>query len=120
MLTFPLLNSGAVAQYPERGSTQFNNQVLSFLDGGEQRFRLAAGPLHRWVVQLALLDDSELTALELFVGDTQGAFELFSFTDPEDDMTYANCYLTSDSLDSIRDGDLRGSTTLEICEERTF
>jgi hypothetical protein len=120
MLTFPLLKSGAVLQYPASRSTAFTNQVLSFLDGGEQRYRLAIGPRHRWAVQLELLEDAELNGLETFIRDTQGAFAEFSFTDPKDGRTYPNCYLKSDNLESVRAGGLRGSTKLLIYENRTL
>jgi Conserved hypothetical protein 2217 (DUF2460) len=119
MLTFPSLKSGAVMQYPARKTTAFKNQVLSFLDGGEQRYRLTSGPLHQWVVQLDLLEDAELNALEIFLRDTEGAFAEFSFNDPKDGKTYPNCYLKSDSLESVRAGGLRGNTTLLVCENRT-
>lgn len=116
LLTFPQLKSGAVLQYPAPASVRFDNNVLSFLDGSEQRYRLAPGPLRRWTVQLALLEDAELNALETFIADTQGAFGTFAFTDPKDGKVYSSCYLKSDSLEGLRSSDLRGSTMLQILE----
>ncbi len=119
MLTFPQLRTGAAVQYPAYRSTQFLTQVLSFLDGSEQRYRLAPGPLHEWIVRLELLDDSELASLEAFVADTQGAFGVFAFTDPKDGHAYPNCSLAEDSIAGVRSAGLRGSTTLTIVENRT-
>jgi len=118
MSTFPQLKTGAVAQYPASRGLRFQNQVLRFLDGAEQRYRDSAGPLHAWEIQLAALDESEIAALEQFVLDTQGAFGSFTFTDPWDGKTYTNCSLATDeiSLTSVKETD--GKTSLKIIETR--
>ena len=98
MATFPQLKTGAVAQYPATKSLRFQNQTVRFLDGSEQRYRDAAGPLHQWVIRLSELDESETAAFEQFFRDNQGRLGSFAFTDPWDGRLYANCSLASDEL----------------------
>lgn len=118
MATFPALKTKAVAQYPASKAIQFQNQVLRFVDGLEQRYRDSMGPLHRWVISLRELDESEMTALEDFSVSNQGRFGSFSFTDPWDGRTYANCSLAADDLDVMASGEMRGKTSLMITENR--
>src|ERR1700748_2443175 len=91
MSTFPVLKTGAVAQYPAARTLQYSNQVLRFLDGTEQRYRDSAGPLHRWVIRLENLDAGEMAAMEAFFLSSQGGFASFAFTDPWDGTSYPNC-----------------------------
>lgn len=119
MPSFPLLNTAAVTQYPAQKSFAYSNYVARFLDGAEQRYRECSGPLSRWMIRLDLVDEAELNALELFFLDRQGAFGSFSFTDPWDSTTHADCSLEKDNLDLQIAGEGRGSTTLTIRENRT-
>lgn len=118
MATFPALKTKAVAQYPARKAIRFQNQVLRFVDGVEQRYRDAEGPLHRWVIALNELDESEMAALENFFATNEGQFEGFSFTDPWDGQAYANCSLAADEMDMIAAGEMRGKTSLTVTENR--
>src|ERR1039458_10518178 len=79
---FPTLKTGAVMQYPAKRTLQFNTDAIRFLDGTEQRFRDNPSVLHGWTIQLDLLDESELAALDQFFISNQGRFGSFSFTDP--------------------------------------
>lgn len=118
MATFPILKTGAVAQYPARRTVQYQNQALRFLDGTEQRYRDSAGPLHRWTIQLAELDEGEMAALEAFLIANQGVFATFSFTDPWDGTVYPNCGLASDEMDLTSTGEMTGSTQVVVVEYR--
>jgi hypothetical protein len=79
-MSFPVLKTGAVAQYPLARSVRFSTQAVRFLDGSQQKFRLYGSGLRRWTVKLDQLDETELSALIDFV-DAQGG-ATFSFTDP--------------------------------------
>ena len=79
MPTFPTLKTSAVAQYPATKVLRFQNQALRFLDGTEQRYRDAAGPLHRWRISLDQLDEGEMAALDEFFAASQGAYASFAF-----------------------------------------
>jgi len=115
MLTFPLLKSGYEVQYPLRQTIIQNVQAVSFLDGSEQRCA-TSGPLHEWTIQLDLIDEQELSALETFVGQMQGESGQFVFTDPLDGVQYNSCSLASGSLSESFGGPGRVATQLVIRE----
>ena len=108
MANFPALKTGAVAQYGSDRTRQFSTQVLRFLDGSEQRFQDYGAPLWQWMIRLSLLDEAELTKLELFFEDEGGRAGNFSFTDPWDGTVYANCSFGNDDLATQFDGVARG------------
>ena len=118
MATFPVLKTNAVAQYPAKRYVRFQNQTLRFVDGTEQRYRDAGSPLHQWEIQLSQLDEGEMAALEEFFAANQGAFGNFSFTDPWDAQVYPNCSLHADTLALAAVGEMRGSTSLTVVENR--
>src|SRR5580704_5955301 len=114
MATFPQLKTGAVAQYPATKSLRFQNQTVRFLDGSEQRYRDAAGPLHQKVIQL-----SEMVAFAQFFEDNQGRRGSFAFTDPWDGTQYADCSLASDELALGSLAEMRTTTSLTVVENRS-
>jgi|HubBroStandDraft_2_1064218.scaffolds.fasta_scaffold1041711_2 hypothetical protein len=118
MATFPPLKTAAVAQYPATKTLRFQNQIVRFLDGNEQRYRDSAGPLHRWVIRLELLDETEMAAIEGFFFSNQGSFVSFTFIDPWDGTSYSNCSLASDQLQLASLSDMRGRTSVTIIENR--
>ena len=118
MANFPILKTTAVAQYPAVRYVQFRNQTVRFVDGTEQRYRDASGPLHRWGIKLSDLDESEIAAIEEFFEANQGAFGSFAFTDPWDGQMYSNCSLTGETLDVRAQAEMRGGTTLTVVENR--
>jgi phage-related protein len=115
MATFPLLNSGHIAQYPLRRTLKQNVESVAFLDGSEQRCASSA-PLHEWTIQLGLIDEQELAALETFVEQQQGAVGQFQFTDPLDGAQYNNCSLSLDVLAETFQSPGRAMTSLVIRE----
>ena len=116
---FPTLKTVAVMQYPAKRTMQFNTDVIRFLDGTEQRFREYPAVLHRWTIQLDLLDEAELTTLDQFFLTNQGRFGTFAFTDPWDGTVYPNCSLQGDAFGFQLRGEMRGKTTLTVLENRT-
>jgi len=118
MATFPILKTGAVAQYPASKSVRFQNQTVRFLDGTEQRYRDGAGPLHQWIIRLTELDENEMAAFEQFFEDNQGRLGNFAFTDPWDGTQYANCSLANDDLISGSAAEMRRKTSLTVVENR--
>jgi hypothetical protein len=116
---FPTLKTGAVMQYPGKRTLQFSTDVVRFLDGTEQRYRDYPALLHRWTIQLDLLDESELAAYDQFFVSNQGSFGSFSFTDPWDGTVYASCSLATDTFGFKVTGEMRGATTVTVCENRT-
>lgn len=118
MNTFPNLRTGAITQYPAERSYVFSTQVIRFVDGSEQRFRDYPSPLHRWIVRLDRLDESELNRLREFVRIQDGAAQPFAFTDPQDGMLYPSCRLDGDEFtdELLNAGRIR--TALTIVENR--
>jgi phage-related protein len=118
MASFPTLKTSAVAQYPASKAVMFQNQVVRFVDGTEQRYRDCAGPLHQWVIRLSEIDETEVAALEQFLESNQGSFGSFSFTDPWDNQTYANCSFADDAMDLTSVEEMRGCTSITVRENR--
>jgi len=118
MPSFPILKTTAVAQYPAVRYVEFRNQTVRFVDGTEQRYRDASGPLHRWGIRLNELDESEMAAIEEFFAANQGAFGSFAFTDPWDGKVYNNCSLTGETLDLQALAEMRVNAMLTVLENR--
>jgi hypothetical protein len=118
MAIFPILKTGAVAQYPARRTVRYQNQALRFVDGTEQKYRDCGAPLHQWEIRLTELDEGETAALEVFLIANQGAFGAFAFTDPWDGTVYPDCSLAGDEMDVTAAGEMRGSTRLIVRENR--
>ena len=118
MASFPTLKTSAVMQYPATKVIAFQNQVLQFVDGTEQRYRDCTGPLHRWTIRLSELDETEMTELEHFLDSNQGSFGQFAFTDPWDNQTYSNCSFASDAMNLTSVDEKRGNTSVVVKENR--
>lgn len=119
MSDFPILKTGAVLQYPAEKETSFATQVVRFVDGSEQRFRSYQSPIHRWTIQLELLDQSELQSLGTFFRTQAGAAESFAFTDPWDGTKYTNCTLESSEAVLQLFDEVNGKTSLIVRENRS-
>ncbi len=118
MATFPALKTGAVAQYPLKRTTVFSTAIFRFVDGAEQRMPRYATRLHRWKIDLNLLDESEVTALGDFFAAQGGRAGVFSFTDPWDGTVYSNCSFDADEAAFTFAGVSRGGTSLTVKENR--
>jgi phage-related protein len=116
---FPTLKTGATLQYPAQRATAFSTDVVRFVDGSEQRFRGYQTRLKQWVIQLDLLDETELHTLHEFFLTQSGAAESFSFTDPWDGTVYPNCSMSGDVMAEELSDVEQGKTTLTISENRT-
>jgi len=119
MADFPRLKTGVVMQYPAARQRHFSTHIVQFVDGQEQRYRDSKGPLHRWIIQLEMLDESELASIEEFFSAQQGQYASFTFTDPSDGVVYADCSLTDDELLMDFQSEMQGSTLLVIRENRS-
>ena len=119
MSTFPVLKTGAVAQYPSQRTVRFSTFVSRFVDGSEQRSREFAAPLHRWVISLNDVDERELAAIDQFFLDQNGATASFQFTDPWDGTTYPDCRIAVDQVSAGWNGPGSGETKLVIEENRS-
>ena len=116
MSTFPRLKTGAVAQYPAGRSVRFATNVFRFLDGSEQKYRQRGASAKRWVIDLQLLDDSELSEISEFFQSQQGRFGAFSFEDPWDGTVHEDCSFGDDELMTSLAAEGRGALKLVIEE----
>ena len=118
MSAFPSLRTGAVLQYPAHKEVRFATEVLRFMDGSEQRFREYPTPLRRWMIQLDLLDQSELQVLREFFRTLGGEAGSFTFTDPWDGTTYTNCSIDGGEMTQQLVDEMKGKTFLTVRENR--
>lgn len=118
MSDFPLLKTGALAQYPLERRLEFATEVLRFVDGSEQRFRQRGSPARRWVLRLNLLTEEEAARVEAFFLTEQGRTGSFAFTDPNDGQTYPDCSLDDDAIELSWEEISGGSTAIVIRENR--
>jgi len=118
MSSFPILKTGAVAQYPATREVRAEATVLRFLDGTEQRYRVAGQPGHRWIIHLDLLDEEEIAGIEKLFEEAQGRCGSFSFTDPWDSRTYEDCSFDQEEIEGRRSGESRCGTVVVIRENR--
>jgi hypothetical protein len=116
MATFPLLSTGAVAQYPVVRSTDYGVEIIDFLDGTDQRCLIRGKRLRRWRISLDLLTEAELEQIETFFDSVQGDFARFTFTDPFTGEAVPNCRLGDSSLTTEYIAEASGKSSLWIEE----
>lgn len=114
MATFPVLKTGAVAQYPLDYGVRFSTQAVRFMDGSQQKFRLYGNGLRRWTLKLDLLGEDELAALIAFVEEQGGT--PFSFVDPATGAIASKCVISGQQFDATMTGEMRGQSTIVIEE----
>ena len=114
MATFPILKTGAVAQYPLDRGVRFSTQAVRFMDGSQQKFRLIGAGLRRWTLKLDLLDEEELGAVIAFVEQQTSA--TFAFTDPVTGDNVPACIISGEQFDATLNRDMSGQTTVVIEE----
>ena len=78
-MNFPTLTSGAVAQYGSPIGYVRPAQIIRFVDGTDQRFLASSRALRRWFIDLRQLNQSEISAIEVFFS-AMGGGSLTSFS----------------------------------------
>ena len=116
MARFPMLRTGAVAQYGSGRATGFATQVHRFLDGSEQSCRIRGAGRRRWLIAANLLDEGELRRLEQFFVDQRGAEGRFEFVDPETGDVIPECSFEGDEMRFNMTGQQRGSLRIVVRE----
>jgi len=112
--TFPTLSTGAIAQYPLRRELHLGAEALRFLDGSAQSYRNQAAARRRWVIDLALLNETEVGALREFFEEQKGAWGTFRFTDPWTGATFNSCSFDDDVFPERQEGEGRNAARLVI------
>ena len=116
MPTFPLLQTGAVTQYPAAFSSSQQVAIVRFLDSSDQRWRSQGRALRSWQIDLSLLSESELSSLGNFFESQMGEYATFVFTDPLSGVVVPNCRVGDGSLTLQYDGPNSGTASLWIVE----
>ena len=98
MANFPLLSTGAIAQYPLTRSTSFAAETILFLDGSGQRCPTRGKRLRWWTLSLSQLNEAELFELEQFFDSVQANFGAFTFIDPYTGESVPNCRLNNPTV----------------------
>ncbi len=98
MAMFPLLNSGAVTQYPAPQVTGQSVDVIRFIDGADQRYLTQGRQLRRWEIRLDLLNGSEIQQIESFFTGQAGDYSTFAFPDPFSGANVPNCRMGAPAL----------------------
>jgi hypothetical protein len=98
MANFPLLSTGAIAQYPLTRGTSFAVETILFLDGSGQRCLTRGKKLRRWQVSLSQLNETEIFELEQFFDTVQANFGAFTFIDPYTGESVPNCRLSDPAV----------------------
>ncbi len=114
--TFPLLSTGAVAQYPTAQITSQGAQVIRFLDGTDQRYLTQANALRRWQIRLDQLNEGEIFQLESFFAQQSGNYSIFSFPDPFSGTVVPNCRFGTEALETSYVGVDVSSAVLWVIE----
>jgi hypothetical protein len=115
-MEFPILSSGAVAQYGSPFGSVWPAQIIRFLDGTDQRFLSCERPLRRWRIDLRLLNESEIAAVEGFFSSVGGEYSSFTFPDPISGLGVPNCRVGAPELISEYQGVDVAATSLWVVE----
>jgi hypothetical protein len=115
---FPVLKTGAVAQYPADREIRRACVVHEFVDGSEQRFVESGAAARRWVIRLQQLEEEELFAVERFFAEQGGAAGSFRFTDPWTQTEYPDCSFEQDEVELAFAAVGDGRTEVTVRENR--
>ena len=113
---FPTLSTGAVMQYPAPVITGQGVGIIRFLDGSDQRYLTQGRTFRSWKVDLNLLNEDELAAVETFFEAQSGDYGTFTFPDPFSVTAVPNCRLAHPSLHTTYEDVDAGSTSLWVIE----
>ena len=115
-MQFPRLTSGAVIQYGSPIGFVWPAQVIRFIDGTDQRFLACGQVFRRWLINLRLLNESEIAALEAFFSGMGGEYSTFTFTDPISGMSVPNCRIGAPELITEYQGIDIAATSMWVVE----
>jgi hypothetical protein len=90
--------------------------VIRFVDGTDQRFLGCGRVFRRWLINLNLLNESEIASVEAFFAGVGGEFSTFTFPDPLSGVSVPNCRIGSPEIISeYQDVDV-AATSLWVVE----
>jgi hypothetical protein len=116
MADFPKLRTGAVAQHPSKRQVEYATRVLTFVGGGEQRWRERGAAGRRWVLRFGNVDDTEMAKLVEFFAEQRGRAGHFSFEDPWTGSVYGDCSFDQDQFVAYAESEGRLSAVVALRE----
>lgn len=116
MAEFPRLKTGAIAQYPSARELRLPSEAVRFLDNSEQRYRDAAVPRRRWVIELRRLSPHEAATLRKFFIEMRGSAGIFDFEDPWTGLVVEDCRFGEDELVLSAQAEHDGRAVLTVWE----
>ena len=116
MPSFPTLAQGNTVQYPWTRRREYNNCHVSTDHGWRYSRNALATPLMSWSLEYPALSDADVSTLKAFWQARGGAYEAFTFTDPETSTAYTKCRFAGDEFVLRRIGPNHNSLTLAIQE----
>jgi hypothetical protein len=104
MASFPVLKTGASAQYGIERITQRPATVQRFLDGSTRRYPSEKG-WRAWRVRLEGLSGQEAETVASFVETHFETQELFAFLDPWSGIEHDGCHVAEDGYAVVAEGE---------------
>lgn len=115
MPSFPTLAGGETVHQPFTQTADFQNVTNRQPHGWQYSYNLRSTPLRRWTISYSL-SDADLDTLLAFWNARKGAYEEFSFTDPDTTVTYSKCRFAGDGFRVEDAGPNEHLVTIEIHE----
>lgn len=97
MPAFPTFTAGESVHLPFSQGRGFQNVTNRQPHGWQYAYNLLATPLGRWQIQFSL-SDADLVTLQNFWDARKGAYEEFTFTDPDTGITHSRCRFDGEAL----------------------
>lgn len=97
MPAFPTFTAGESAHLPFSQGREYMNATNRQPHGWQYAYNLLATPLGRWQIQFSL-SDADLVTLQNFWDARKGAYEEFTFTDPDTGITHSRCRFEGEAL----------------------
>jgi hypothetical protein len=104
MADFPEIRTGVVTQLPFVGEQNFANSVADMPSGLRYSYYYDASPRRRWELTFPALTTTELATLLAFYESVGGAWDAFTFTDPDVGTAYTKCRFSGDSFSYEQNG----------------
>ena len=98
MSTFPQIVTGVTTQLPYVSARRCNVCKVTQDSGQQYAYYWDANTLGRWELNFSVLSSAELSTLRTF-WEARGAWDSFSFTDPDTGTTYTTCRFDGDTFE---------------------
>jgi hypothetical protein len=90
MSTFPSIQPSIITQLPFGSTRRFRVASKVMEPGQHYAYYYDANPVASWLLTFETITTAELATLRTF-WEGRGAWDSFSFTDPDTGTTYTNC-----------------------------